>query len=578
MRRLGWMLVLLCVGFLAAGSGASASGPRDLPSVADGDTVTIRYQGRLEDPDGVPITGTVLMEYRVYNSRTGGTELWASGPLQVGVESGLFSVSLLVDRGLFDGRRMWLAAYVEGQTLSPRQEVAAVPYAAGLVPGVQLVSDDGDSVFSVTNNGSGGGLVVSTARGYGLEVQGGGTCAVYVEQSGDGGHAGHFVSESGTGVYGESQAVSSETDSDGAGVYGYSVDGHGVYGVSSASDRSGVRGFAAAGTGVEGEAVSGTALSGATESGTGLSVRSVTGTGAEVTSSAGTALVAVSESTDAGVPTAALNAQAGRAVEATSAHGTAVWAETGSVQGLTVPLSPVGVVGLGESRGVYGGAATGPGVEGVSVDGYGVRGVSGMNYAGYFVSDSYRGLYAANLSGSSYDAYFGGDVGIKVESDVIVGGSKSGYVIDVMLNAGDESLERGDVVEVVGVTTAVLGDIPVPLVRKATRAESPAVVGVVDRRYVVACGGADASPGHLATSDAVIASGDYCGVVTLGSFAEIKVDAGYGSIAPGDLLVASPNPGYAMRDDEPKVGSVVAKALGTLEEGCGPIPAMIALQ
>jgi hypothetical protein len=67
-------------------------------------------------------------------------------------------------------------------------------------------------------------------------------------------------------------------------------------------------------------------------------------------------------------------------------------------------------------------------------------------------------------------------------------------------------------------------------------------------------------------------------VVTLGSFKAIKVDASYGAIAPGDLLVASPNPGYAMQAASPTPGSVVGKALGALASGRGTIPVIITLQ
>ena len=55
-----------------------------------------------------------------------------------------------------------------------------------------------------------------------------------------------------------------------------------------------------------------------------------------------------------------------------------------------------------------------------------------------------------------------------------------------------------------------------------------------------------------------------------------KVDAGYGSIRPGDLLVTSPTPGHAMRADaDAAPGTVFAKALEPLEAGTAVIRALV---
>ncbi|MDI6784789.1 MAG: hypothetical protein QME64_11940, partial [bacterium] len=59
-----------------------------------------------------------------------------------------------------------------------------------------------------------------------------------------------------------------------------------------------------------------------------------------------------------------------------------------------------------------------------------------------------------------------------------------------------------------------------------------------------------------------------------------KVDASYGAILPGDLLVTSPNAGYAMKADAnlTKVGTVIGKALGSLATGQGTIPVFVGHQ
>ena len=56
-----------------------------------------------------------------------------------------------------------------------------------------------------------------------------------------------------------------------------------------------------------------------------------------------------------------------------------------------------------------------------------------------------------------------------------------------------------------------------------------------------------------------------------------KVSAENGAIVPGDLLVTSDTPGHAMRDDGPKVGTVVGKALGSLPSGTGVIRVLVTL-
>ena len=57
-----------------------------------------------------------------------------------------------------------------------------------------------------------------------------------------------------------------------------------------------------------------------------------------------------------------------------------------------------------------------------------------------------------------------------------------------------------------------------------------------------------------------------------------KVDAGYGSIEPGDLLTTSPTPGHAMRTDGKIPGTVLGKAMEALEAGKGMIRVLVTLR
>lgn len=57
-----------------------------------------------------------------------------------------------------------------------------------------------------------------------------------------------------------------------------------------------------------------------------------------------------------------------------------------------------------------------------------------------------------------------------------------------------------------------------------------------------------------------------------------KVDATYAPIEPGDLLTTSETPGYAMKATNPKVGTILCKALEPLDSGTGVIEVLVTLQ
>jgi hypothetical protein len=67
---------------------------------------------------------------------------------------------------------------------------------------------------------------------------------------------------------------------------------------------------------------------------------------------------------------------------------------------------------------------------------------------------------------------------------------------------------------------------------------------------------------------------------------KVKVDAGYGPIKAGDLLVTSPTAGYAMRSQPVRVanqalhrpGTLLGKALEALPRGKGEILVLLTLQ
>lgn len=285
------------------------------------------------------------------------------------------------------------------------------------------------------------------------------------------------------------------------------------------------------------------------------------------------------------------------------ANGPAVWAVN------TAGGNAVRGDGYGSSIGVYGEGADGPGVAGNSAGNDGVSGGTsatdksgvyahahgaGFNYGLTAESESGRGVYGIDGGSNpddSYAVYAQGD--IRTTDDVYIGdaltvagvatfsGGKVGYVVDIAQNDDTVDLQPGDLVAISGVGPAVVGEIPVIKVRRATAADAGAVAGVVAQHYIPAAPVDTNDPAGKAESrvdDGAISPGGYLTVVTLGAFATLKVDASFGVIAPGDLLVASPNPGYAMRSAAPAAGTIVAKALGELNSGTGTIAVIVTLQ
>jgi hypothetical protein len=99
---------------------------------------------------------------------------------------------------------------------------------------------------------------------------------------------------------------------------------------------------------------------------------------------------------------------------------------------------------------------------------------------------------------------------------------------------------------------------------RGDRTADPTVVGVV-----VADAGVTLGPPPGEGSSAPVA---------LSGIARCKVDASFGAILPGDLLVSSPTRGHAMREASPLPGTVVGKALEPLASGQGIIRILVMLR
>ncbi|HTF88946.1 MAG TPA: hypothetical protein VK843_11095 [Planctomycetota bacterium] len=281
-----------------------------------------------------------------------------------------------------------------------------------------------------------------------------------------------------------------------------------------------------------------------------------------------------------------------------SINGIGMYATSQNYIGLISESYGTGYAGIfgfngGTGMGVVGASNGGNGVQGSTTaavtsgvygegpgNGYGVAGrVVGANGGGIGVyADAPPNMLALFVT---RDTFLG--------EDLYVAGAKTGYVADIVRNVGREPLECGDLVEIVGASEPVLGEIPVIDVRKASSAAPQATLGPIATALsvkpcsVVPPPLADGKPApalaegvmEIHKREGSVAPGDYGTVVTLGSFKAIKVDASYGAIRPGDPLVASPNPGYAMQGFDAPAGAVIGNALGSLAGGRGSMAVMI---
>jgi hypothetical protein len=121
-----------------------------------------------------------------------------------------------------------------------------------------------------------------------------------------------------------------------------------------------------------------------------------------------------------------------------------------------------------------------------------------------------------------------------------------------------------------GTTVVVVDPAAANGVRMSTSAYDVGVAGAVSAQPGVLLGERSASRSLVAQSGRV----------------RIKADAGYGAIRPGDLLVTTPTPGYAMKSTPVVVngvamhrpGTIVGKALEPLAGGKGEILVLLTLQ
>jgi hypothetical protein len=171
----------------------------------------------------------------------------------------------------------------------------------------------------------------------------------------------------------------------------------------------------------------------------------------------------------------------------------------------------------------------------------------------------------------------GGTNALRVDGPSQFNGAKTGYVVDVFVNASGDRLHTGDVVKLRGTPTVayagMLNRIPLAEVTLADSADDSLVIGVVDGEAIPL---PDEPDQRVEAEDPTfVENGGRLHVVTLGCFSHCKVDASEAPIRVGDLLTTSAKPGHAKKATEPRLGSILGKALEPLEQGVGYIAVFV---
>jgi len=520
--------VMLAILLMAAMIGPALSAPM-------GSAFT--YQGQLKRA-GAPANGNFDFRFRLYDALSGGAQV-GGDVLQpaVVVNSGLFTVNLDFGASAFSGAARFLQIEVKPAgggaytLLTPRQELKPAPHT--LYAGRALNATAANSALTAIY------ATEAANANYARNIPLAGTGTTTAGAHSNHGHFGHSWS-------GSSPSYGLIVENDGAGD-----------GIRAFSHSSGP-GYAAVWA---------------------------------VCPTTGTAVFAYSEGGD-GVD-ASTNGGSKSAVYGHSGAGFGVTGSSTNNDGVVGWSSNAGHSGVWghsvDGFGITGDSTNNVAIVGRSTDNYAVQGLSSNNYGGYFYSTNYRGLYASSPSGW-YAGYFvdrggSGHAGLYVDGTIVATGSKAGYVVDLAVNDGPEPLETGDVVVVTGYAAPVIGEIPLVKVRKCSTAGSSGVVGIVDQPMIIKATQSNrqedlprpAGKTAAKTDGTAVGTGQYATVVTLGSFKAVKADASGGPIKPGDLLVASPNAGYAMKSASPAPGTIIGKALGELASGSGVIPVMVTL-
>jgi hypothetical protein len=546
MSGISWFIAVSLVLILTAGIASAAT-----------ETYKISYAGKLTSAAGTPLTGTYNVTFRLYNVAWGGAAL-ATDRHNITATSGQFTTTLTFPALNYNGQQLYVSLQRSPDPEKSRTAVYPVPYALGLRPGAIVTGSGTSPVLQ---------LVKSDSRGVALNASTNGTSSDAVRGYASGSNSRGLYGEStrSVGVYGKgttggyfttNSAGTSENDHTGVKVVtafflnpgmnistkdGYSpgvnvhTEEYESEGINIQTDGDGSDGMHVITNGWSSTGVfahtyfdDSAGLVARTDGANSPGVSAYT-SGAE---SDGVD-VSTSEIGSDGVNAHTLADHSFGVRASTSGnYSTALWAET-------TGRGSIGVHGISsQSIGVQGNGTNAAGVQGYSTNKAGVWGVS-LN-----------------------------DVGIYGET------SRADHMYGVMtrdyMSAARYDTNAGDIAEYMDVahhvppgTVMIIGEDG--KLKTSTTAYDTKVAGIVSTTPGVALGTKEG--GNLGEEIIAVAGRVPC-----------RVDAGYGVIHPGDLLTTSDNPGYAMKATNPRMGTVLGKAMGTLESGTGTIEVLVTLQ
>jgi hypothetical protein len=404
-------------------------------------------------------------------------------------------------------------------------------------PGVLGESKEAEGVHGIGHKGA--GVSGTSEKGFGTYAE---------SQESDGVHG---VGHKGAGVSGTSEKW--------IGTYGESQEGEGVRGISHSAGHGGVVGINdnptdQAGQGVYGESNKGEGVRGISHSTYG----GVVGINDHVAPAP-----AAPTTTNIGLQSRNILAQLH--IDMTTGLRTAPdlpnggWFECSQgegVCGISHSIGSGGVVGINDNN-----AGSGVGVFGRSESGEGVHGESNSMVLAALVGIQ---LNANSTTPAIWGEHKGKGPAGYFKGDVVVTGDIN------LINAADcaEDFNVSEIASLEPGTVMVLGEEEV--LQPSHQAYDKRVAGVIS-------GAGNYKPGIIL--DKQTSAQRRLPVALLGKVF-CKVDAQFGAIEVGDLLTTSSTQGHAMKANDPSkaFGSVIGKALRSLDKGQGLIPILIALQ
>jgi hypothetical protein len=530
------VLLLLCLSIPAV---ADEMTPVDSPT---NDIVlgsSFNYQGRLV-LNGVPVNDGADIRISLWDAAAAGSQIGVDQTfLAYGVVEGLFSVELDFGAAAFAGDARWLEIEVRSPagaggytTLSPRQEINAVPYALHALNG----GGGGGSGYwdlqsgYITNTGSAFVLINRTNRigseWFGIHAPTSSYGGMYISTDGDNGKP----------FYGYQAGNSSSmwTYHDGATL---------EWRVNNGADRMAVT--------RTGEVKVGTTVTidnnDNTNSGGSIELRKNDGTvGAKIWGAAGSGsqggTLALYNDTQSANPTIVLDGEYGNP----GGGALLLRNETGNT---TIELA----------------ADLNPGDRGL-VRMYKPDGTKTLE-----LDANETGVPDQGATIKLYDS--AGNLTIEMDADYGSGGEGRITTEVIEITGGADFSEQFDV----SCGSAAPGSVV--SIDPTSPGQLCLSSAAYDRRVAgIISGAGGVKPGLLMGQRGTEADGQH--PVALTGRVYCKVDASYGAIEPGDLLTTSPTTGHAMKvtDHAKATGAILGKAMTSLESGRGLVLVLVSLQ